>query len=71
MDWNQLLSTHQPAMMENGTSCDKTFKWTRPVHVVTCVDHIQRLRDHHAFESTNELEAWESEGGSVSNSGKV
>jgi hypothetical protein len=65
MDLNQLLSAHQRALMESGTSSDKTANLTQVTRVADYMDRIKRLRDHHASESTDELESWESEGGSV------
>jgi hypothetical protein len=71
MDLNQLLSAHQRAIMESSTSSDKTAKQTRNARVAAYADRIQRLRDHHATDSTDELEAWEGEGGSLPARGTV
>ncbi|MDC8754758.1 hypothetical protein OIK40_08900 [Erythrobacter sp. sf7] len=65
MDLNQLLNAHQRAVMESSTSSEKTANRTQSARVADYADRIKRLREHHASESTDELESWESEGGSM------
>lgn len=69
MDLNQLLGAHQRALMENRASSDKTADRAHAERIAGYADRIKRLRDHHASESTDEIETWESEGGAMSDPG--